>query len=165
MTLESWATRWRIDPRAIIELRDLMLNGVPSDVATSESSETAVLKACQLVAPSLGMRLWRNNVGAGKLDDGSFVRFGLANESEAMNRVIKSADLIGIKRVRITQDMVGQTFGQFVAFETKKPGWTYAARDREAAQAAFLALVEANGGRGMFVTDAGQLIDTSVKSR
>jgi ribosomal protein S19 len=66
-----------------------------------------------------GVILWRNNVGVLRNKTGRPVRFGLANESKAMNARYKSADLIGIRRVTITPDMVGQTIGVFMSVEIK----------------------------------------------
>ena len=151
--LTAWATRWHIPTEALRELFALSESS-HSDTARGEAD---VLKQCQMAAPAAGMRLWRNNTGAGKLDNGSFVRWGLCNESERMNRVVKSSDLIGIRREVITSEHVGQTVGRFVAIETKAPGWHYSGTEREAAQAAFLTLVKSFGGIGEFVTDAGQL--------
>lgn len=39
--------------------------------------------------------------------------------------VIGIPDIIGCRPVVITEDMVGKTFGQFVAIETKAPGRKY----------------------------------------
>jgi hypothetical protein len=52
--------------------------------------------------------------------------------------------------VKITQDMVGLTIGQFLAIETKKPGWKFMRTDREIAQRRFLELVTSKGGRAFF---------------
>lgn len=116
------------------------------------TSEAAAQQACRLAATSSGARLWRNNVGAGKLEGGSFLRWGLANESEAMNKHIKSSDLIGITPVVITAEMVGQTVGVFTAREIKRPGWKYTGTDREKAQLRFIELVNAMGGDAAFST-------------
>lgn len=69
-------------------------------------------------ASEAGWRLFRNNSGVAKID-GRFVRFGLGNVSQAVNKKIKSADYIGVRPVLITPDMVGQTIGQFVSVEFK----------------------------------------------
>lgn len=101
---------------------------------------------------SLGYLLWRNNVGALKTPYGGFLRFGLANESQKMNAELKSSDLVGIKPVVITQDCVGKLFGQFVAFEIKKPGWVYKETEKELAQKRFIDLVNNHGGFAQFVS-------------
>lgn len=101
----------------------------------------------RLEAARLRWRLWRNNSGAGVLDNGSFVRWGLANDSRALNEELKSSDLIGWDNT-----------GRFVAVECKPPGWKYNPNDpRERAQLRFIELVRADGGRAGFVTDASQL--------
>lgn len=58
-------------------------------------------------------------MGAGQLN-GRFIRWGLANESKAMNERFKSADLIGVRPVLITQEMVGTVIGQFASVEVKR---------------------------------------------
>ena len=104
-----------------------------------------------------GVTLWRNNVGAGYFRDGTFVRFGLANESKEMNRRLKSSDFIGIRKVTITPEMVGGTIGQFVAREIKPPGWEPGKggsknRAREEAQQRFIDLINSHGGDADFAT-------------
>jgi len=94
----------------------------------------------------MGWRLFRNNVGVLKDERGVPVRYGIANDSPAMNKRIKSSDLIGIRPVVIAPDMVGSTIGQFVAREVKKAGWKYKGTEHEKAQLAFGTLVIALGG-------------------
>ena len=116
----------------------------------NESEAQALVR---LKASQAGVRLWRNNCGGGLLANGSFVRWGLANDSEGINQVLKSADLIGIRPVLITQEHVGKTLGVFVSREVKAPGWRYnSANRREAAQMAWLRLVESLGGDAAFTT-------------
>lgn len=105
------------------------------------TSEAAIQTQLRVAASRAGWRLWRNNVGAGTLENGSHVRWGLANDSPAMNRAIKSSDLIGIK-----------PGGQFVCREMKRPGWKYTGTDREVAQLAFITLVNGMGGDAAFST-------------
>ncbi len=113
-------------------------------------SESEIKTACQVDACRVGGRLWRNNVGAGKLENGEFMRWGLCNESAATNKLIKSSDLIGIKPVTITQEMVGTVIGQFWAVETKPEDWDYSGKGRELAQKVFLELVKQFGGCSEF---------------
>jgi len=115
-------------------------------------SESQVQEAVRLAAGKAGWLLWRNNVGAGKLDNGSFIRWGLANDTKQMNESLKSSDLIGIRPVLITQEMVGSVIGQFVAREVKRDGWAYSGSTREKAQRAFIELVNSRGGDAAFTT-------------
>ena len=70
---------------------------------------------------------------------GRLIRFGLGNESPALNKVWKSSDLIGILPVLVQPSHVGKTLGVFLAVETKKPGWRLTPGDKRGqAQAAFL---------------------------
>lgn len=57
-------------------------------------------------------RVFRNNVGMLKDERGIPVTFGLAKGS---------ADLIGIKKVVVTPEMVGTTVGVFLSVEVKTP--------------------------------------------
>ena len=75
------------------------------------------------------------------------IRFGLANTSKAVNGELKSGDLIGIRPVLITPDMVGKVIGQFVSRECKESHWKYNPRDtRDVAQGRWAALVNSLGG-------------------
>src|SRR5271166_3493483 len=109
-------------------------------------TESEIINLIRMEASELGFRLWRNNIGAGKMKDGSFIRWGLGNESSAVNAVLKSADLIGIRPVLITQDMVGKIIGQFVSREVKREGWKYRNTEREKAQKAWQELIKSYGG-------------------
>lgn len=157
MNLHEWAIRNHVSMQALQELQDMLLS---KDIATShngEGSEAKVVNDIRLEASSVGGRLWRNNVGAGKLEDGSFLRWGLANDSKALNEKIKSSDLIGIMPITITEKHIGSIIGQFVAREVKRPGWKYAGTDRELAQLRFIELIVALGGDACFATGIGTI--------
>ena len=111
-------------------------------------SEAALQQAVRLEAARMGWTLWRNNRGDGTLDNGQFLRWGLANDSKALNERIKSSDLIG-----------WDDRGRFVAVECKAPSWRFTGTARETAQQRFIDLVRAAGGRGGFVTDPKQLME------
>lgn len=116
-------------------------------------SESEVQQAVRLWCARKGWHAWRNNNGAGTLENGSFVRWGLANDSAAVNKTIKSADLIGIRPVVITADMVGQTIGQFVSIECKRENWQWRGTPEEVAQVAWRDLVLASGGYATFIAN------------
>ena len=120
-------------------------------------SEDAVQGEVRLKVSQQGNRVWRNNVGVMLDRRGVPVRYGLANESKKQNEKTKSSDLIGIRQVLITPDMVGQTFGQFMALEVKKEGWVYSGTPREEAQLNFISIVCSLGGYGMFIDNADDL--------
>ena len=113
----------------------------------ADMTEDDVKKVILLKASKLGWRLWRNNVGVLKDERGVPIRFGLANTSKAVNGELKSGDLIGIRPVLITPDMVGKVIGQFVSRECKESHWKYNPRDtRDVAQGRWAALVNSLGG-------------------
>lgn len=121
-------------------------------------NESSVLQIIKLEASRKGVRLWRNNVGCVYSgEDKRFIRYGLANESANMNKVIKSADLIGIRPVTITPDMVGKTIGQFISREIKHPGWRYHDNEREKAQLAWAELIISLGGDACFTIGEGTI--------
>lgn len=116
-------------------------------------SEADVQARVRLLASQMGWRVWRNNVGAGKLENGSFVRWGLANDTPAMNAHVKSGDLIGIRPVLITPEHVGTTIGQFTSLEVKHERWAFnPGVDREVAQARWISQVRDLGGYACFTT-------------
>lgn len=154
MTLTQWAVRHGVSAEALAELTGIVTD--PQSAPTGQS-EAAVQQLVRLEASRLGMRLFRNNVGACKDDTGRVIRYGLCNDSAQMNKAVKSSDLIGIRPVIITPDMVGHTIGQFVAREVKRPGWSYRGTDREVAQQAFGQLVLKLGGDFKFCTGEGSL--------
>lgn len=155
--LYEWAIRHGVSAVAMHELRTMMgvtsNEGQPTE-AEAGLSEGAVQNNIRLEASHKGMRLWRNNVGG---DPNGALRWGLANDSAAVNKVLASSDLIGIAPVLITPAHVGQVIGQFLAVEVKEDGWQYTGTDRERAQFNFIKLVIAQGGRAMFVNRTGML--------
>lgn len=159
-TLFDWAARWRIPHEALVELqRELGYLG--GHVAEPGASESAVLAAVRLEAARAGRLGWRNNVGALQDERGRVVRYGLANDSKALNARIKSADLIGINPVLITPGHVGKVIGQFWSRECKAAGWRYTGTDREQAQARWIELIQSRGGDACFASGVGTIIDAS----
>jgi len=151
---EVWAADWGIPTLAVDDLRQRLTwqslpdNGIDGPEA-GDLSEAAVQSRVRLEAGRRSdVMLWRNNVGAMEGTDGRVVRFGLANDSAAVNKRMKSADLIGIHRRVITAADVGATIGQFVSVEVKRHGWTPGKTpdQRTQAQTQWAALVQAYGG-------------------
>lgn len=150
--LEDWALKWGIPASAIEDLRSLYyMEFCPSSRDTG-GSEAAIQNHYRIEEAKKGAVLWRNNVGAVKDDRGNFFRYGLCNESARMNTIWKSGDLIGIRPVKITQDMVGTTIGRFVSAEVKRSGWVFSNTLREAAQQRWIDLVVSLGGEAHFVS-------------
>lgn len=103
----------------------------------------------------------RNNSGSFKNPNGQWVRFGLGNESSKRSQNIKSSDLIGIKPVVITPDMVGQTFALFVAVEVKSEEWSPAKKfdTHEIAQKNFMDWVKHLGGIAGFCNNVDSFLN------
>jgi hypothetical protein len=155
--LRQWAIRHHVGADALDELSGL-LGAIAAPATAPGGSEARIQSQVRLAAPSVGIRLFRNNVGVLKDDRGVPVRYGLANDSPALNKRLKSSDLIGWRRLPITGNMVGCVVAQFVALECKRPGWSFAPGDeREEAQRRWLELVLADGGYAKFVTEPAQL--------
>lgn len=150
VNLYEWAKRWGVPTGAIDELREQMGQDDCRSAFPDATSEAGVSQRVRLAYANSGGLLWRNNVGAFKDDNDNWVRYGLANDSQKMNKSIKSSDLIGVRPVTITPEMVGTVIGQFVAIECKHPHWQYTGTDHEVAQLKFLQLVMAKGGLGYF---------------
>jgi len=152
--LSEWAEKWGVSAEA---MRDLISTLAPVERAARNGSEAKVLVGVQMSAAAAGWKLWRNNVGACRADDGRLIRYGLCNDSKRINDRFKSSDLIGIRPVVITTEHVGTTIGQFAAVETKREDWRPGKDKREGAQATFMALVQDLGGCAGFST--GELPD------
>lgn len=155
--INQWAQRWSIPPEAIQDLQDTLTQQTPDPDATPGESENAIQTRIRLEASRKGARLFRNNVGAGKMESGSFVRFGLANETKEMNKNIKSADLIGIRPVLIQPYHVGTIIGQFVSREIKAGGWQFRGTEREIAQLRWAELIVSMGGDACFANGEGTI--------
>ena len=98
----------------------------------SYPSEHEIQQRIRLACGRGAVRLWRNNTGALVDQQGRFVRFGLCKGS---------SDLIGLRALEITPELVGQRLAQFVALEVKTPQGVLSSEQR-----AFLRLVQELGG-------------------
>lgn len=150
--LSTWAAKYGIPPAAVAELRALLIGPDATPHDPTARSEAAIQNAVRAEASRRGGRLFRNNVGAGKLENGSYVRWGLCNDSPALNAQVKSADLCGVLPVLITPEHVGQTLGQFWSVECKRDGWKYTGTDREKAQLRWIEMITSLGGKAQFST-------------
>lgn len=168
MLLDEWAAFYGIHPVALADLKDRMgisaptpmppMPGGTTDSADAPGSEGRQQSLVRIEAANLRVRLFRNNSGALRDETGRMVRFGLANESKAINEVLKSPDLIGWRPRLITAAMVGMTIGQCTMREMKHEGWSFNPNDpHEVAQLAFLNLALADGCDAGFATGPGTL--------
>lgn len=96
-------------------------------------SEQAIQQNIILTHSRGDTRLLRNNCGQCKTDDGRVIRYGVGNPG--------GSDLIGLKTITVTPDMVGKRIGVFVAMEIKTP--TGKATEQ---QQRFLSIVRVLGG-------------------
>ncbi len=153
--LATWAAAWGVPIDAIIDLQQRlgMLKLAPPPPATAGASEGAVQAQVRLEAANRGAYVFRNNVGALPDARGVPVRYGLANDSAALNAKFKSSDLVGWVPVKVESWMVGTTIAQFLSLEVKRADWRYTGSAREVAQLNWLSLVLSSGGRGGFVSD------------
>ena len=76
------------------------------------ASEQQIQQHIRIACSTGDTRLFRNNTGTLKDQNGRPVQFGLCKGS---------ADLIGWKRVTVTPDMVGQQVAVFLSIEVKTP--------------------------------------------
>ena len=124
-------------------------------------SESNIQARTRLAAVAKRWRLWRNQRGAGTMESGNFIRYGLANDSKAVGDMLKSGDLIGWRPVVITADMVGKVIAQFVSVESKAENWTPPPLDTKdkaaAAQYRWSDLVNREGGYAVFINDPNKL--------
>jgi hypothetical protein len=96
------------------------------------STEQNIQQAIRLACSRGDTRLFRNNTGTLLDRNGRPVQFGLCRGS---------SDLIGLRSVTVTPEMVGQRLAVFSAIEVKAPRGRLTAE-----QEAFLAMVLEMGG-------------------
>lgn len=152
MILYAWAQKWGVSLAAIHDLQSQLGSVQPVITEHSGADEASVQSRVRVAEGRKGALLFRNNVGALPDARGVPVRYGLANDSSALNKVVKSGDLIGIRPIWIEPHHVGQVIGQFVSRECKAEGWQYGNTPREQAQQAWIDLIVAKGGDATFTT-------------
>lgn len=152
MIMYEWADRWGIPHAAITEL--LATIGVHWDAPNNaKTPEGEVQQRVRLEASAKGCVLWRNNVGVTE----NHVRYGLCNDSPKVNKRLKSADLVGIRPVIVTPEMVGRKVGIFLAREAKGGDWVYRGTAREEAQLRWAMIVLGMGGEAAFTNAEGSI--------
>lgn len=155
-----WALKWNVPHAALEELNQVFGIQTPSPAFErydDPRSELYVQSLIRLEAGRKGLKLWRNNVGVLTNEIGRPVRYGLANDSPALNKIIKSGDLIGWRPILITPEMLGTKIAQFISRECKRPGWSYSGTEHEVAQKKWAEVINADGGDACFVTSEGTL--------
>lgn len=158
VALALWAQRHGVSDAALLDLVGLVIPPAPPAVPPAHSdSEAYAQSLVRLEAPQYGAHLWRNNVGVLTDERGRPVRYGLANESKAINERLKSSDLVGWRKRVVTPDMVGTVIAQFMSRECKARDWKWSGSDREQAQLAWINLVVASGGDACFATGEGTI--------
>lgn len=162
MTFEEWAEKWKLPPEAISELNQL---SSAFSQPESDVSENAVASECRVLLGKLDIISMRNNVGVLEDRNGRPVRYGLCNESPAMNKVLKASDDILIIPHIVRPEDVGRKFGIFGAAEYKRKDWKFTGKGREVAQSNFHRMVQAKGGIGFFANNPAVIIDTLVSHR
>lgn len=128
-------------------------------------SERAIQNEVLLALADLGITGWRNNVGTGWAGKKSTKIYQSGVVSVEPGDVVVrdarplhaglckgSSDLIGLRQIVITPEMVGQTIAQFTALEVKQPGKYPTPEQRH-----FLAFVAERGGLARVVRSAGDL--------
>ncbi len=105
--------------------------------------------------------LFNNNVGLGwvgkQLKQVAGNQFLIEGRKTEIGFGRGTSDLIGIRQVKITPDMVGETIGQFIAIETKKTGWKYRGTPHEKEQLNFLEQIKKHGGHADFISTPEEL--------
>lgn len=157
--LHQWAKTWAVSDNALHDLFARLCVDLDRVVANPDAGpEAKVQMAIRCEGRDKGVLLLRNNVGALMDERGRMVRYGLANDSKTVNEHTKSADLVGIRPVKIGPEHMGHTIGQFISRECKAPGWRFNPNDRrEVAQMHWATLVTSLGGDALITDRVGTL--------
>lgn len=151
----EWANKWGISLDALRDLATSVCYIPPAKDDGSESRQQSLVRL--EAAQKRTVYLFRNNVGACTTDTGSFVRYGLANDTPAMNAAVKSADLIGFRSKLIVAADVGTVLAQFVSREVKRANWHWTDTPENFAQLKWAALINTHGGDAAICTGPGSL--------
>lgn len=163
LIIDEWGQDFNIPYHMLLELKRRLGRAwqeqpekyaTPSGQPGSESRQQSLMFLEASRHPD-GILMFRNNVGAYMDKGGRLVRYGLANESEKQNKVFKSADGIGLRKVLIQPWHVGRVIGQFVSREMKKEDWVHTGDEHELAQDNWADLINAYGGDARYATGEG----------
>lgn len=166
MTLIEWVLKWRVPPEALKELADTCVFLGTSEDNTENGLEAPVQRELRLEAARAGKYLFRNNRGAGRMESGNYVRYGIANDSKRLGDTVKSADLLGVETVFVSMEMVleaiaqglpGYKIGRFLSVEAKAPGWKFNGTLEDMAQLKWATFVNDAGGRALITNRPGVL--------
>lgn len=166
MTFLEWIIKWNIPPNALKELAESCVFLGPPEDDTENGLEGPVQRELRLEAARAGKYLFRNNRGAGRMESGNYVRYGLANDSKKVGDTVKSADLIGLETVFVTMEMVleaishgvpGYKVGRFLSVEAKAPSWKFNGSLEDMAQLKWATFVNDAGGRALITNKTGVL--------
>ena len=119
-------------------------------------SERRIQSEILLALAEHGLSGWRQNVGTGwagevqKLKDGSVL---IRNPRPLQAGLCRgSSDIIGLRPLTITPEMIGQTIAQFAAIEVKQPGSYPKPEQRH-----FLGFVQSKGGLAILARSVADL--------
>lgn len=123
--------------------------------------ESEVKKRCRSLFTKLTKGITFNNpVGIGymgKLISQRKDRFTIEGRKISIGFGRGTSDVIGIRPVVITQDMVGKTIGQFCAFEMKKDNWKFKNTKHEQEQLKFINVIRNLGGCAGFTASESDI--------
>lgn len=160
--LEKWRQRHGISDAAWRDLQILLAPPItPYKLPPEENSEAFNQTHLRLMASGYEhVLMWRNNLGAYR-PEGSrrVVRYGLCNDSAALNDKFKSSDLVGGTPLVVKPHHVGMQLLIFTAIEVKSSKWDpNKNRAHERAQLRFINAVRAAGGIGFFCNEPQQYL-------
>lgn len=163
MNLLEWSLKHNISPGALRDLCESCLHLQPAP--EEKIREGYIQREIRLEYARVGAYLFRNNRGAGKMESGNYVRYGLANDSKVIGDAVKSADLIGWEPVTITASMVGQMIARFLSVEVKAEDYIFRGTLEEFAQVKWATLINSSGGRAVITNKVGTALTSQSDSR
>lgn len=154
-TLSDWFNRHTVSETARAELYQLLGFTPDTPVELEGKNEAYVQSAVRLASSPAGYTLGRNNVGALRDERGIPVRYGWLNDNAALNKVLKTGDLLGYQSgwFRDYETLDPVKVAVFAMAECKKAGWKHRPNDaHEVAQLRAINMVQSAGGIACFTT-------------